>query len=98
MPNAVAIPFFTSAQFTESVTLDQNEFFLEFIWNNRGSFYSMDIYDSNNNKLVAGVRLIVGYSLLGQYNYAGLPLGDMMVWDPNPNTAIYEPGRNDFTN
>jgi hypothetical protein len=96
MSNAVSIPMSADAQFSESITLDGNEYFLRFIWNIRGGFYSMSINDSNNNPLISGIKLTMGCDLLSPYNITGRPPGILFLLDQNPITAVNEPGRNDF--
>jgi len=92
----VAIKMYDYAEFTESVSLDNNEYLLRFYWNTRGEFWSMDISDSNNTQLVSGIKLIVNYPMLYQYKKIGLPNGDFYIKDLNPKTQYVDPGRYDF--
>lgn len=92
----VAIPMFDLADFSESVTLDGNEYKLHFYWNTRGAFWSMDIADANSVPLVSGVKLIMDFPLLIQHTEDGLPEGIFLIQDTNPNTQYVEPGRGDF--
>ena len=87
----------TSACFTEAVTLDGSVFNLRFYWNTRAAAWFMDISDAVNNPILAGVRLVVSYPLLGQHPESTMPTGELLVYDPNPTTRQTEPGRNDFT-
>ena len=92
----VTIPMIDSAEFSESVTLDGNEYKLHFYWNTRGAFWSMDIADASSNSLVVGVRLIISYPMLLQHTEIGLPPGQFLIIDTNINTQYQEPGRSDF--
>lgn len=93
----VTITMYDTASFSESVTLDGNEYRLRFYWNTRGQFWSMDIADANNNPLVSGVKLIANFPLLIQHTEEGLPPGDFFIVDPSSKTQYVEPGRWDFT-
>lgn len=93
----VKIPMSSESSFTESVTLDGNEYILSFKWNTRGAFWSMDIADANSSALVSGIRLAVSFPLNIQHPQLGMPIGIFIVYDSNPQTANIEPGRDDFT-
>ena len=96
MSLSVGIPMKDSPCFSESVTLDNNEYRLRFTWNTRGAFWAMDISDANDNLLLAGVRLVISFPLNTQHPQMGLPTGVFLVVDKNPKTATVEPGRSDF--
>jgi len=63
----VAIPFQDYPYFSEQVTLDSVPYVFEFCWNNRGSFWSLTIYDKNNNLLIAGLKVVKNLNLLNNY-------------------------------
>jgi hypothetical protein len=91
------IPMQSLSSFIQSVSLDGNEYKLSFYWNTRGSAWFMDIADALGNAILSGVKLIISFPLLMQYNNPALPPGDFIVWDNNPNAMYVEAGRNDFT-
>ena len=93
----VTIPMSDLAEFSQSVTLDGNEYRLHFYWNGRGSFWGMDISDANGVPLLSGIRLIINFPMLLQHKESGLPPGQFLIVDSNLKTQNDEPGRNDFT-
>jgi hypothetical protein len=64
-----------------SVTLDGVLYYLSFEWNERGQFWTMDIYDQDQVALVLGTRMITNVDLLGKYKIAGLPKGIFLITD-----------------
>ena len=91
------IPLFENGIFSETVALDGNNYGLSFAWNTRAQAWFMSIADGNGNMLRTGLRLNIAWPVLLQFNDIGLPTGDFVLNDPNPATALIEPGRNDFT-
>jgi hypothetical protein len=91
----VTIPFQPVSAFSESVTLDRNEYTLSFYWNTRGEFWSMNIADANGATIITGIRLVINYPLRLQHPQLALPPGEFVVVDPSGSNE--EPGRDDFT-
>ena len=89
----VTIPTYqsTSARWSEEVELDDTTYILYFYWNARDSAWYMDIYNSDDDLILAGIKLVLGYALLHQYAYlAGLPDGEFMVCDTNTDNPYSE--------
>ncbi len=93
----VSIPLFDNANFTETVSLDGQNYDLAFCWNIRGEFWSMDISDGNGTLIQSGIRLVIWYPLKLQYTNPALPKGEFLLVDPSATTQNVEPGRHDFT-
>lgn len=93
----LSIPMQSYSEFSEAITLDGNLYNLHFYWNNRGSFWTMDISDANNNPLISGIRLIIGFPMTLQNAEESIPPGQFIIVDPNVSAQYVEPGRNDFT-
>lgn len=94
----IAIPMTDAAEFSESMSLDGNEYKLHFYWNTRGAFWSMDIADANGTSLISGIKLIMNFPMLMQHTESGIPQGQFLIVDPNQKTQFNEPGRFDFVN
>lgn len=92
----VTIPFQPAAAFKQSVTLDGGEYVLSFYWNTRGEFWSMNIADANENMIISGIRLTIGYPLKIQHPQLTLPPGEFIIIDKSEKTFETEPGRDDF--
>jgi hypothetical protein len=62
--------------------LDGLTFAFVFRWNDRDNAWSFDLYDVNNNLLLAGVKVVLGPPLMfGQRYVAGMPPGMFEVVD-----------------
>jgi len=96
MGSFIKIPMSSAASFSESLTLDDNEYQLSFAWNTRGGYWTMGIADANGISLCEGVRLCISYPLNIQHTQTAMPKGVFLVVDTNPKTAMIEPGRMDF--
>jgi hypothetical protein len=89
----VIIPTFqsTSSRYTIEVELNNVPFNLAFHWNARDAAWYMDISDANDILLLAGIKLVLNYALLNQYNYLeGLPDGEFFVSDTNTDNPYSE--------
>jgi len=86
----IAIPFQDSPSFTEEVTIDGVVYLFEFNWNSRGEFWSMSIYDRDQNPLVLGIRMVIFHELIGQFVDRGLPPGELYVIDPSEDMTELE--------
>lgn len=91
----VEIPFRDLPSWIEEVTLDNVPYILKFVWNSRGSYWTIGFYNLEQNPLILGIKMIIAYELISRYPDRDLPPGELYVVDPTLN---YEkPGRNDFT-
>ena len=78
----VVIPFFNDvSNFSEEVTLDDATYRIEFVYNERRVRWAMSIFDLDQNAIVTGISLVLGYSLLDQFPGHGLPPGEMYIID-----------------
>jgi hypothetical protein len=59
------------------------------LWNVREEFWTLDIYDKNNEPLVLGVKLVNGIFLLSQY--------PQVEFDLKSSSLLQDPTRNDLT-
>lgn len=63
------------------VELDGVLFTLGFNYNARAGYWVFDIFDSNDNPLLVGIRLVSGQLLTERFISEGLPLGDFFIFD-----------------
>lgn len=94
--DAVSIPLFDNGSFSETVSLDGNNYGISLSWNARAGAWFMSIADGNGAMLRTGIRLNISYPLKMQYNDAALPQGDFLLVDKNEETWKQEAGRDDF--
>lgn len=59
------------------VSLGGSDYFMQLIWNSVMQLWVLDIADTNNVRLVAGIPLVAGSDLLAQYRH--LAFGGMLV-------------------
>ena len=90
------ISLYDSARFKQSVVLDGVSYILVVSWNTRGEFWTLDIYDSDENLLRANLKLVLWYPLKAQYNDVLLPPGEFVLMDASTSTYNQDPGRHDF--
>lgn len=95
--DAISIPLFDNGSFSETVSLDGNNYGISLSWNARAGAWFMSIADGNGNMLRTGIRLNVAYPVKLQYNDVGLPAGDFLLLDQKEETGLQEAGRHDFT-
>jgi len=91
----VTIPFIEYPSFTEDVILDGVPYRFSFNWNDNGEFWSMIISDSNDNVLVAGIKIVIDYELIANFPGRSLPPGEMVAVDPSG--TVQRISQDDFT-
>lgn len=93
----IAIPMIDAPSFKMALVLSVNEYQLKFDWNTRFEFWTMSILDLDDNFLLCGIKLVIGYPLLFQRGVSvNLPQGDFWCIDTSLDMLFDEPGRYDF--
>ncbi len=72
------IPFREDSNFKEQIQLSGVLYFLEFTWNALNEFWTMDIYDLNEERVIIGIKIVPEYPLLAQYTVDGMPAGEII--------------------
>lgn len=75
-PVVIEIPLQPTPQLL-GVTLNSVDYKLRIVWNDQNTSWVMDIMDSGNNAIAAGLPLVTSNDLLGQLGY--LSIGGMML-------------------
>jgi len=79
---SVVIPFFNQlSNFREEIILDNISFLFDFNWNERAEQWSMAILQPDETPIMYGIKLVLGYSLFDQFEYLGLPPGELFCVD-----------------
>jgi hypothetical protein len=63
------------------VVLDGIPYNINFTYNSRFDFWTMSFKNLEDQSLVAGIKVVLGYPLLGQYVDSGLPKGEIFAID-----------------
>lgn len=77
--------------FQEDIDLGGRVYRLRFHYNGRDTAWYMTVADADGTEIVAGIKLIIETSLVGQYPSEDLPTGLLMVIDPEDTNE--DPGR-----
>lgn len=72
------IPFKDPSSWREQIQLTGSIYFLQFTWNALNEFWTMDVLDNGENRLLVGIKIVVNVSLLSSYASFGLPAGDIV--------------------
>jgi hypothetical protein len=84
-----------NSQSMESV-LDDELFYIDLDWNQTGQYWELGIRNSSYITLLDGICVVPNCTMLLQFKYPDVPLGDFMAYiDRKFNGA---PGRQDFVN
>lgn len=89
------IPFHDASQWKEQITLTGELFVFWFKWNALNAFWSMEIYNSSEEPLILGIKLVPSYPLIGNYAVFGLPQGEIIC--QNIVGTLSEIGRFDMS-
>jgi PKD repeat protein len=79
--NTLVIPFKDLPSFVQEVTLDDRTYILTFTWNEAGSAWLMDMAAETEERLVSGIKLVLGYPLIRGLVDSRLPTGVFMIID-----------------
>lgn len=89
----LTIPFSNEfANFSEEVTLEDTSYRLEFRYNGRSGQWTMNVLDIDLNPLIAGVPLVLNFSLFDQYPGRNLPPGEFYVVDTTEKERAIDRG------
>ena len=81
----------TLYSYREEVTVDDTPRVFEFHWNYRARCYVLTIRDRDDNVLVGGIKIVLGYTLFEQHPDRQLPKGILIAFDPSGKlTGIVE--------
>jgi len=82
------------ARYKYSIILEDVTYFFEFNFNARSERWSMNIFDSDNNLLLAGISLLYNVDLTGRFVNEELPPGRFILYDTED--ANKSPTRNEL--
>lgn len=75
--------------------LDGADYKLEFRYSPRADRFYLNLYDTNEVLLLAGIKLVPGVALLHYYHHlAGVPAGELVVTTSGPDGSA--PGLNEL--
>jgi hypothetical protein len=80
--------------FRQELTLDGTPYIIDFDYNSRGQYWSLNWYDRDQNPIRMGLKLVTGTELLEQYVDVGLPPGRLVIIADDGNLNRIE--QNDF--
>lgn len=86
MTTPYEIPLSPTPQ-TFGITLNSVDYILTFRWNQASQSWQLDIADASNNMIVAGLPVITGTDLLGQFAYLGID-GQIIVQTSHDTFAV----------
>lgn len=78
---AITIPTRTDPRYQIEVELDGSSYLFDFEWNDRAESWFLDVSSQNGTKLIAGIRVVVGFPLWNRYRNPELPSGDLSAVD-----------------
>lgn len=59
------------------ITLDGTAYLLRFTYNSTADYWSIGLYDENENGIIPMTRIVPYFDLFGIYTYDGLPEGTL---------------------
>ena len=86
------IPFSDTASFSQQIVLDDEIFNMIINYNSSKEYWTMDLFDANNNEIFTNAKLTTGVSIGKRLGKINQPKGDFIVVFDSGDT----PKRNDF--
>lgn len=72
------IPFKEPGDWQAQITLTGTIFNLRFKWNALNKYWSMNIYNRNEEPIIYGIKVVVNWNLTQQYVKIGMPAGQIV--------------------
>jgi len=91
---ATIIPIKNNPNHTLTIELDSKIFKLLFLYNSIGSFWTMSLYNEDDNLLVSNIKLVANYPLLFTHRNVNFPSGDFYCEIADTSAVI---SRNSFS-
>jgi len=73
---AILIPIKNDPNHTLNIELDSKIFKLWFLYNSNFDYWSISLYDENDNLLVSNIKIVANYPLMFTHKNENFPLGD----------------------
>jgi len=73
---AIIIPIKNNPNHAFTIELDSKIFKILFLYNSMGNFWSISLYDDDDNILISNIKLVANYPLLFRHKNINFPLGD----------------------
>ncbi len=77
-----------------NIQLEGIVFTFEFVWNDREGSWYFNLYDTNANLLLAGIKVVLNTFLLARFVSTSLPNGDLTACDTTGQDVM--PGLQDL--
>jgi hypothetical protein len=90
---AIIIPIKDNPNHTITIELESVIYKLGFVYNTEGAFWSMTIWDEDDNLLLSGIKIVANYPLLFSHKNNSLPTGDFYCEIADTQASI---NRNSF--
>ena len=91
---AIIIPIKNNPNHTITIELESLIYKLGFLYNTEGGFWTMTIWDEEDNLLLSGLKIVANYPLLFLHKNDSLPSGDFYCEIADTQASI---GRNSFS-
>lgn len=72
------LPFYQNSKWQETIQLGENSYILSFHWNALNKYWIMSLYNTSEEPIVCGVKIVNNFNLLKHIVRAGLPDGDLL--------------------
>lgn len=82
----VTIPFGDSPSSFVDVSIQDFVYRFRYTYNTRFDYWSLGIYDTEDNVLIEGLKIVLNYNIIGQYVDRNLPKGKIIAIRINDTT------------
>jgi hypothetical protein len=74
----VTIPFGSTPSFLIDVPLQSLVYRFKYKWSSRFEYWEVGIYDTQDNVLIEGLKIVLNYNIIAQYVDRNLPRGKII--------------------
>lgn len=81
------IPFIQYPAYTKELLLDGQSYIFSFVWNTRGEFWTLSIFNVDKAAIINGIKIVLNYNLFSDYHHLAIPPGGLVAYDESNDVS-----------
>lgn len=86
------LPLYTDPYYRYSITLEDQQRYFNFYWNEREGHWHFDVFNAGNVPILLGQKIVESHLLAGDYDLSTYNMSGYFIALPNNSTAKLDTG------
>jgi len=86
------LPLYTDPYYRYSITLEDQQRYLNFYWNEREGHWHFDVFNAGNIPILLGQKIVESHLLAGDYDLSAYNMSGYFMALPNNSTTKLDTG------